>query len=260
MHVADLLLGDEDVRVLEDGRHLLRVGHEVGADEAAVELHALDHVERGLGRARLFDRDDAFLADLLHRLGELAADLGVAVRADRADLRDVLLVLGGDGELLDLGGHRLDGRVHAALEIHRVVTGFDEREAAREERLREHGRGGRAVAGLVAGLGGDLADHLRAHVLELVAELDLLGHRHAVLGDDGRAEGLLDDDVATLGAERDLDGVGEGVDAVEDLGAGAAVVEDFFRAHVRSLVSKRGTRTSDQPSKTARMSLSVMMR
>ena len=39
---ADLLVGDEDVRILEDGLHAVRVGHEVGADVAAVELHALD--------------------------------------------------------------------------------------------------------------------------------------------------------------------------------------------------------------------------
>ena len=56
---------------------------------------------------------------------------------------------------------------------------------SRKMRLGEHGRGGGAVAGHVGGLGGDLAHHLRAHVLERVLELDLLGHRHAVLGDGG---------------------------------------------------------------------------
>ena len=36
--------------------------------------------------------------------------------------------------------------------------------------------------------GGDLAHHLRAHVLELVLELDLLGDGDAVLGDARGAE------------------------------------------------------------------------
>src|SRR5699024_4506124 len=39
---AYLLLVDEDVRVLEDGLHGIRVGDEVRADVALVELHALD--------------------------------------------------------------------------------------------------------------------------------------------------------------------------------------------------------------------------
>ncbi len=104
------------------------------------------------------------------------------------------------------------------------------REALGVDRLGEHRRGGGAVAGLVARLRGDLAHHLGAHVLELAGELDLLGDRDAVLGDDGRAPALLDDDVAALGAERDLHGVGEGVDALEDRGARAAAVDDLLRA------------------------------
>ena len=44
-------------------------------------------------------------------------------------------------------------------------------------------------------------DHLRAHVLELVGELDLLGDGDAVLGDARRAERLVEDDVAALRAQ-----------------------------------------------------------
>ncbi len=126
---------------------------------------------------------------------------------------------------------RGDGAVDATLDAHRVVPGFDEAETLRVDRLREHGRGGGAVAGLVARLRGDLADHLRADVLELVEELDLLRDGHAVLGDDGRAVALLDDDIATLGAERHLDGVGEGVDAVENGVTGIAIVGDLLSSH-----------------------------
>ena len=79
---------------VELGRHLLRVGHEVRREVAAVELHALDHLELGLHALRFFDGDDAFLADLLHRLGEHLADGLVAVGADGADLGDLRLVLG----------------------------------------------------------------------------------------------------------------------------------------------------------------------
>ena len=46
LHRADLLLVDQDDGVLEDDFHPLGVGHEVRREVAAVELHALDHVER----------------------------------------------------------------------------------------------------------------------------------------------------------------------------------------------------------------------
>ena len=49
LHVRDLLLGDEDVDVLEDHFHALGIGHEVRREVAAVELHALDDLERRLG-------------------------------------------------------------------------------------------------------------------------------------------------------------------------------------------------------------------
>jgi len=48
-------------------------------------------------------------------------------------------------------------------------------------------------------LEGDFAQHLRAHILELVLQLDFLGDGHAVLGDARRAEALFDNDIATLG-------------------------------------------------------------
>ena len=62
-------------------------------------------------------------------------------------------------------------------------------------------------------LRGDFVDHAGAHVLVLVFQLDLLGDGHAVLGDGRRAEALLEDDVAALGAERHLDGAGQLADA-----------------------------------------------
>ena len=39
---GDLLLVDDDVGVLEDDLHPLGVGHEVGAEVATIELHAVD--------------------------------------------------------------------------------------------------------------------------------------------------------------------------------------------------------------------------
>jgi hypothetical protein len=138
---------------------------------------------------------------------------------------------GGLGDLLELLADGRHGGVDAALEVHRVGAGGHELAALAVNRLGEHGGGGGAVTGDVGGLGGDLLHHLGAHVLELVLELDLLGDGDAVLGDEGRAEALVDDDVAALGAEGHLDGVGEGVDTPQHGGAGVVAEDDFLGAH-----------------------------
>src|SRR6185437_15583427 len=88
--------------------------------------------------------------------------------------------------------------------------------ALAEDRLRQYGRRRGAVTGDVRGLAGHFAHHLRAHILERVLQLDLLRDRHAVLGDGGGAELLVEHDVAALGAEGHLYRVGEAVDAAQD--------------------------------------------
>src|SRR5262245_52117567 len=75
-HVADvveLLLVDQNVRVLKLARHVLVVD-EVRRAVALVELHALDELQRRLGGLALLDRDDAVLADLLEGVGHDLAD------------------------------------------------------------------------------------------------------------------------------------------------------------------------------------------
>ena len=117
---------------------------------------------------------------------------------------------------------------------HRVRAGGDVLEAFAEDRLREHGRGGGAVAGDVGRLGRDFLHHLRAHVLERIGELDLLGDGDAVLGDGRGAELLVDDDVPALGAEGDLHRLGELVDAALECRARIDVEMEFLGCHGES--------------------------
>ena len=81
------------------------------------------------------------------------------------------------------------------------------------ERLGQNRGGGGAVARDVVGLLGDFLDQLGADALVRLFEVNLLGDGNAVVGDGGGAPLLVEDDVAPLGAERDLDGVGKKVEA-----------------------------------------------
>src|SRR6516164_3423855 len=231
--VGDLLVDQQDHRLFQLGGLVVLVVDEVRREVAAIELHALDNFQL-VGESRAFlDRDHTFLADLLHRFRDGLADRLVGVRRDRADLGDLLGVLARLGELLELidrGDHRL---VDAALDVHWVAARGDGLEALADDRLREH-RGGRgAIARLVGGVGSDFLHHLCAHVLELVLELDLLRDRHAVLGDGGGAEALLEHRVAALRAESRLDGVGEDIHAFEHALACVIAETDFFSCHCR---------------------------
>ena len=106
-----------------------------------------------------------------------------------------------------------DSLFDAALDQQRVGTGRDVAQAFANNRLSEHRRGGRAVAGDIVGLGSDFLDQLRAHVFEHVGQFDFLSDGHAVVGDRRRTELLIENDVAALGSERHFDGVGQDVRA-----------------------------------------------
>ena len=125
-------------------------------------------------------------------------------------------------------GDLLDGLLDAALQAERVGAGGDVAQALAHQRLGQHGGGGGAVAGDVVGLLGDFLDQLGADLLVRVLQLDLLGDGHTIVGDRGGAPLLLQDDVATLGAQRHLDRVGEGVQAPLEAATGLFVERNYL--------------------------------
>ena len=182
----------------------------MGRKEAAVELHALDHVDGRLGLLALLDRDDAVLADLHEGVGQHGPDRRVVVAGDGGNLGDFLLVL-----LAHRRGHFLDGLadgvlggVDSAAQGHRIGAGGDHPQPFEVNRLGQE-RGGRgAVAGHVAGLRGGLFDQLGPQVFVGVVQVDILGDGHAVLG-DFRAPALVEHGVSAAGAKGADDGPGQ---------------------------------------------------
>ncbi len=216
LQVRQLLFVDQDVRIGQFDRHLFRVGDEVGRQVAAVELHTFHDVQFEVETLGLFHGDDAFLADLFHGFGDLLADFNVAIGGDDADLSDFGRTRNRLRTRLDVLDNLDDGQIDAALQVHRVHAGRNRLHAFAHDGLGQHGRGGGAVTGDVVGLRSHFADHLRAHILELVLQFDFLGDADAVLGDAGSAEALVDDDVAALRPQGHLDRIGQNVDAAQN--------------------------------------------
>jgi hypothetical protein len=145
--------------------------------------------------------------DLLHRPGDHVADLGVAVGGDRADLRNLLLGVDLAAESVEEPDDAVDGGPDAAADSGDTRARRDEAQALVVDRLGQHRGRGRAVAGDVTGLGRRFLEKLRAQVLVRIAELDLFGHAHAVLGDGGVAPPFVDDRGAAAGSEGRADGL-----------------------------------------------------
>src|SRR5207253_9762852 len=82
-------------------------------------------------------------------------------------------------------------------------------------------------------------------------------HRDAVLGDGRRAERALEHDVAALGPQRHFHGVGQDVQTMNHLGAGALVESNFFGWHCFSLLMES---VAQAPSITPMMSSSRITR
>ncbi len=116
---------DEDVGLVELRHHLVGIGHEVGRDVTAIELHAFDDIKLGLEALGLFDGNHAFIADFLHCLGNHLADGLVAVRRNRADLADLIVRLDLFRPFLQIGDDGFHRLLDAALQVHRVHAGRD---------------------------------------------------------------------------------------------------------------------------------------
>ena len=175
-------------------------------------------------------------ADLVDGLGDHLADLGVGGR-DGGHLGDLRLGLGLLGDAVDGAHRRLDRGLDPPLQRHRVGAGGHVAQALVDHGPGQHGRRGGAVTGHVVGLLGDFLDQLGADLLEGVLEVDLLGDRHAVVGDGRGAPLLVQHDVAALGAERDADGVRQLVHAGLQAAAGVLVEGDDLGHLVYSSVS-----------------------
>ncbi len=203
----------------------------------------------GVHRRGLLDADHTVGADLGHRLADHLADLRVT-RGDRGHLSDGVLAGHRGGRVEQRLRDRVGGLGDARAQRDRVGAGGDVAQTVLDQRLRQHGGGGGAVAGDVVGLGGHRLDQLRTEVLEGILEVDLAGDGHAVVGDRRTAECLGQHHMPAAGAEGDAHCVGELVDAgLHGAACGLVVfdllahgVSESFRGHSIGVIRLAGIR------------------
>ena len=202
LHGRDLLVGNEDERTLQHGLHLLGVGNKVGRDVAPVELHTLHHIYVGFGTLGLLYGDYALFLNLAHSLGNQLTNAAIVVGRDGSHLLYFFEIFAHLLTLaLDVLHHSSHGLVDTTFQVHRVGTGGHVLDTHTNDSLSQHGSGGGAVACVVVGFACHLFDNLCAHIGEVIVEFHLFGHGHTIFGDVGSAKFLVDNHVATFGAE-----------------------------------------------------------
>ena len=220
----------QDVRVLQLDQGLIAIGGEPGGDEALVEVHALPHLELARAAVPGLDQDEAFGADPADRFAQDRAELGIAIGRERRDPGQLLDRLRRPGQLPQRSHPGGAGQIEALLQIARAEAEHGRPDAVPHHGAGQHHRGGRAVADLVAGPPGDLAQRAHAHVGHRVVEMDVLGDRMAVARDDRLCERPLDDHRTPGRAEGGRHRVGKHVHAAQQRRARLLPVEDAARA------------------------------
>ena len=224
---GDLPIGDEHVGIVQHGLHALLIGDHVGREIAPIELHALHDLAVGLHAGGVVQADDAVCRELFHGFGDDVADLPV-VGGNVGDAGIVLPPPHGLGQtpyLLQRHGKAL---LHALPQEHGVGAGLHAADALLDQALgKDDGRRG-PVAHQIVGPAGHGAHQLSAHVLEGIAEKDLLGDGHAVVGDQRRAEMTVQHHVPAAGAQGHPGHIGQLIHAPQQRVAGLCTEKNRF--------------------------------
>ncbi|MNB80777.1 hypothetical protein D3C75_275440 [compost metagenome] len=227
LSAADLLVGDQDVRIIQNGFHLVRVGNHVRGDVTAVELHAFNHFKLGQEAAGFFNGDNAVFAHFFHSFSDQFAHFFVSC-GDSGNLCDGLGIFNWLGDALKLGNSRFNGFVDTFAQSDWAGAGGYVLQTFADQGLCKHGCGSRTVAGNIVCLGRNFFNELSAHVLKRVFQFDFLGDCYTVVRDERAAEFLLQHHVAAFRSKSHFNRISQSVHTAKHCTAGVFTELDIF--------------------------------
>ena len=209
---------------------------EVGGQVAAVELHTFNNCQLIFQTLTIFNGDDAIATHFVHGFSNQLAHFLVGVGGDGAHLSDGIAVGTRLRQRLQLSNSSHNGLVDTALQIHRVHTGGNGFQTFVDDGLSQNGCSSGTVTGGIVRLGSHFLDHLGAHVLELVFQLDFARNRNTIFSDGRGTEGLVQHHVTAFRAQSHLDGISQDVYAFQHLDAGFVTKLNVFSCHFSSIL------------------------
>ena len=240
MNVGDLLVGNHDEGILQHSFHALHIGCHVRRNVTAVVLHAFNDFGIEAEGLALFNGDCAVLANGLHSLGNLLANNGIT-SGNGTNIGN--LSLRGNGRCIGLDGfdNRISCLLDTAADAQSISTGGHVLQAFGHNDICQKRCGSGAVASNIVGLNGNFANQLSTHVLNGIFQLNFLSNGHAIVRDKGSAVGLLQSNVATLGAKRYLNSSCQFANACGQTAAGISFEFNIFsHSSLLSVVSAFG--------------------
>ena len=196
-----------------------------------IELHPLNHFERGFNRFGFFHRHRAIFAHLVQSIGDNFTDCFVPVGRDGRDLANIVLVLHFFADRRELFHNGFNRAIDSTLQLRRIRPGGHILETLPVDRFRQNRGGSSAVPRDIASFAGDFTDELGTDIFIRILEFDLFRDRHTVFGDGRRSELFIENHVATGRSECRFDGFGELLHAAQKRVPGGFVKQDLFGCH-----------------------------
>ena len=227
--LGQLLLVDENERLLELAEHLVAIGNEMRREIAAVKFHSLDGLDMGLDLLALLDGDDSVLSHRLEGIGDALANLPVLVGRHGGQVNDLVLGLDRGGQSLQAFERLVDSEANSTRQDHRVHSANNVLQTPEVDALGQDGCRGRAISGLVGGLLSRLTNQLRSHVFVRIDEVNLLSDDSSILGNNRLAPAAVDNRIGADRSQRRLDRPGEFFNARPGGKLGFEVENHLFR-------------------------------
>ena len=190
----------QNQRVFQLSRHFIGIGDEIRGQITTVKLHAFHNVQIAIQAFGFFNRDNAFIADLIHRFGNHRANFSFAIGRNRADLRNLFIGFHFFRPLFNICQSRCRRLFDTSFQIHRVHAGGNRFMAFSDNRLRQNRGGCGAVTGDIIGARSHFANHLSAHIFKLIFKLDFFGNRYTIFGGARRAKRFIEHNIAAFRA------------------------------------------------------------
>ena len=227
-NVGDLLFEHQYVGVFKNAFHRIRVGHEIGREVTAIELHTFNPFDFGFEAFAFVDSDNAIFTNFFHGSGQLVADFSVVVGSDATNVSHVVFAFHFNRHLVklfgDVGYSQFDTRFH----LNRVYASNNRFETFVEDRFGHYRCSRRTVTSHIARFACDFSNHSGAHVFVDVFQVDFLRNGDTVLRNGWRTKALLKNNVSSLGAERNFDGTSKFGNATTNRFASFLIKRDNF--------------------------------
>ena len=200
---GNLLISNEDIRIVHYSFHLISISNHVRGDVATIELHTLYNGKAGLHTLGLLNGDNTFLANLLHSVSNILTDFLIS-RGYSCNLCNCLLGLYWLRNLLKLSYQSLNCLFNTLLQNHRVRTGSYVTHTLMNHGLSQKSCSGSTITGNIVGLGSNLTNQLGTHILKRIIQLNVTGNGNTIISNGRCTKLLIKNYVTTLWTKGNL--------------------------------------------------------